>query len=228
MRKVKAIEVHPDKVVIVQLDGIKFEYPVRDVRRLVTCPSELLPPHSVILRGGIMFMAEELKFRGTVWVEVEEKGTGCIRYERPQFEAAAKLLEEAARRLKEASELLSRAEVQQLVAFYEQHRGCSEEYTWVKNPAGVKYYYWYLKCPNKPVSSIYLGPEGSPRIEWYRRVKGAARAVAKAVEVLREGRPQRLLYAAELLEEAARALRGEVEQPKEAAASNQPQQPQPT
>ena len=98
----------------------------------------------------------------------------------------------------------------------------------VKNPAGTKYYYWYLKCPNKPISSIYLGPEGSGKVEWYRRVKGVARSVAKAVEVLREGRPQRLLYAAELLEEAARALRGEVEQPKEAAASNQPQQPQPT
>ncbi len=226
MKRVKAIEVHPDKIVIVQLDGVRFEHPVRDVRRLVTCPSEVLPPHSVILRGGIGFMAEELKFRGTVWIEVEEKGTGCIRYERPQFEAAAKLLEEAARKLREVSELLSRAEVQQLVAFYEQHRGCSEEYTWVKNPAGTKYYYWYLKCPDKPVSSIYLGPEGSSKIEWYRRVKGAARAAAKAVEVLREGRAYRLQYAAELLEEAAAKLLGREEAPKEApeeaATSNQP------
>jgi len=70
-----------------------------------------------------------------------------------------------------------------LAELYAQFKGCTEEYTYVYNKQRKQYYYWYLKCPGKNPSSIYLG---SSR-EGYNIIKNAARIVAEfvvAVETL--------------------------------------------
>jgi hypothetical protein len=47
--------------------------------------------------------------------------------------------------------------LRRLVEEYEKLKGCFEEETWVRNKIGKEYYYWYIKCPDGPVKSIYLG-----------------------------------------------------------------------
>jgi hypothetical protein len=174
-QRVKRIEVHPNKVYVIDKNGDKIEFNVTDVRRLATCPSHKGQTHALVVRGGVLYEAEELSFKGVVWVEREEKETGCVVYERPKFESAAKLLLELSRKLKEVSELLTRAEIVQLVEFYEQHKRCSTEYTWVLNPIGKKYWYWYLKCPSGYIKSIYLGKNPG----FYEARMAAARAVTE-------------------------------------------------
>jgi hypothetical protein len=197
--RVKRIEVHPNKIHITTRDGGKVEFNVTDVRRLATCPSHKGQTHALVVRGGVLYEAEELSFKGTVWVEKEEKETGCVVYERPRFESAAKLLLELSRKLREVSELLTRAEIVQLVEFYEQHKRCSTEYTWVLNQVGAKYYYWYLKCPSGMIKSIYLGK--SPG--FYEARMAAARAVIEAHGKLAK---LDLRGLAEELEDAAKKL----------------------
>jgi hypothetical protein len=92
------------------------------------------------------------------------------------FEEAVKLLVEASRKLREALALLRGREVAQLIAFYNQYRGCSLEYTWARNPKGKRYWYWYLKCPDAPVKSHYLGRDPEP----FKATLEAARTVAEA------------------------------------------------
>lgn len=50
----------------------------------------------------------------------------------------------------------------QLAELYENLKNCSEEYTFVYNKQGKKYYYYYLKCKSGGKKSIYIGksPEG--------------------------------------------------------------------
>jgi hypothetical protein len=198
-QRVKRIEVHPNKVYVIDKNGDKIEFNVTDVRRLATCPSHKGQTHALVVRGGVLYEAEELSFKGVVWVEREEKETGCVVYERPRFESAAKLLLELAKRLREVSELLSRAEIAELIAFYEQHKRCSTEYTWVLNQVGAKYYYWYLKCPSGMIKSIYLGK--SPG--FYEARMAAARAVIEAHSKLAK---LDLRDVAEELEDAAKKL----------------------
>ena len=179
--KAKRIEVHPGKVVVLRKDGGSVEYRLVDVRRLVTCKGsggELF--HALVVRGGLMYRAEELSFKGVACIERPQPETDCIAYESPGFEVASKLLLEASKKLREALELLERPEVQSLVEFYNQYRGCSPEYTWVKNPAGTKYYYWYLKCPDKAIKSIYMGKN----IGVFKAKLEAARVVAEATKRL--------------------------------------------
>jgi len=184
--RVKRIEVHEGKVRVLKLDGGWVEHSLGEVRRLATCRShtgELT--HALVVRGGMLYRARELQFKGATWVERQEPETGCIVYEGPSFEAASKLLQEASRKLREALELLSRPEVAQLVDYYNQYRGCSPEYTWVKNPAGTKYWYWYLKCPDRFIKSIYMGKSLGPfntRLEVARIVADAAKRLIPALE----------------------------------------------
>jgi hypothetical protein len=196
--RVKRIEVHEGKIKIFKMDGGWVEHSLGDVRRLATCRAhtgELT--HALVVKGGLLYRAQELSFKGATWVEREEPETGCIVYEGPSFESAAKTLEEASRKLREVLELLSKPEVASLVEFYNQYRGCSPEYTWVKNPAGTKYWYWYLKCPDKAIKSIYMGKS----IELYNARLEAARAVAEATKHL-----ETLEAIAGELEAAARKL----------------------
>jgi hypothetical protein len=182
----KRIEVHEGKVRVLRKDGSHVEYRLMDVRRLVTCRGsggELF--HALVVRGGLAYKAQELSFKGVAWIERPEPGTDCVVYESPGFEAASKLLLEAARKVREALEILSRPEIQSLVEFYNQYRGCSPEYTWVKNPAGTKYWYWYLKCPDKAIKSIYMGKSlgaFNTRLEAARTVAEATKRLIPALE----------------------------------------------
>jgi hypothetical protein len=174
--RVKRIEIQEDKIRVLKLDGGYLEYRLEEVRRLATCESPGVGlTHALVVRGGMLYRAQELQFKGATWVERVEPETNCIVYEGPRFESAAKLIAEASKKLKEALELLSRPEVQSLVDFYNQYRGCSPEYTWVKNPAGTKYWYWYLKCPDKVIKSIYMGKS----LGFYEVRLEAARIVAE-------------------------------------------------
>jgi hypothetical protein len=213
--KAKRIEVHPGKVVVLRKDGGSVEYRLVDVRRLVTCRGsggELF--HALVVRGGLMYRAEELSFKGVAWIERLEPGTDCVAYESPGFEVASKLLLEASKKVREALELLESPEVQSLVEFYNQYRGCSPEYTWVKNPAGTKYYYWYLKCPDKVIKSIYMGKN----IGEFKLKLEVARAVAEATKRLI---PALEGIAGELEQAAQRLTLGELaEAPKAEAQSS--------
>jgi hypothetical protein len=184
--RVKRIEVHEGKVRVLRVDGGWVEYSLGDVRRLVTCDSPGVGlTHALLVRGGLLYRAQELQFKGVTWIERVESETGCVVYEGPGFEVASRLLIEASRRLREALELLSRPEVAQLVEYYNQYRGCSPEYTWVRNPAGVKYWYWYLKCPDRFIKSIYMGKSIGPykaRLEAARVVADATRRLIPALE----------------------------------------------
>jgi hypothetical protein len=183
--RVKRIEVREGKVRVLKMDGGWVEYSLVEVRRLATCKShtgELT--HALVVKGGLLYVAKELSFK-TTWIEREEPETGCVVYEGPSFESAARLLAEASRKLREAVELLSRPEVQSLVEFYNQYRGCSPEYTWVKNPAGTKYWYWYLKCPDRFIKSIYMGKSiggFKSKLEAARVVADIARRLVPALE----------------------------------------------
>jgi DNA mismatch repair ATPase MutS len=50
----------------------------------------------------------------------------------------------------------------ELADLYENLKNCTEEYTWVLNKQGKRYYYYYLKCKTGDKRSIYIGktPEG--------------------------------------------------------------------
>jgi hypothetical protein len=165
--------VYPDKVEL-HKEGVVSQVKVTDVNYIKYCPEASGEAKYIVRYLDLAMYAKEVEFRETSWIErVEEE---CIVYKRPPIEAAAKIIAEAAKKLREVSELLSRTEIWQLIEYYEQHKGCSETYTWVANKTGTKYWYWYLKCPNKTPSSIYLGksPEG------YRARIDAARVVAEA------------------------------------------------
>jgi hypothetical protein len=92
----------------------------------------------------------------------------------------AGLLLELSGHLLAVHEILSRPEIRQLASYRERHRRCSEAYTWVRNKAGSRYWYWYLKCPQRKPSSVYLG--SSP--EAHRALAEAAGAVARARRAL--------------------------------------------
>jgi len=73
--RVKRIEVHEGKVRVLKLDGGWVEYSLSEVRRLATCRShagELT--HALVVRGGMLYRAQELSFKGATWVEREEPG----------------------------------------------------------------------------------------------------------------------------------------------------------
>jgi hypothetical protein len=92
----------------------------------------------------------------------------------------AGLLLELSGHLLAVHEILSRPEIRQLASYRERHRRCSEAYTWVRNKAGSRYWYWYLKCPQRRPSSVYLG--SSP--EAHRALAEAAGAVARVRRAL--------------------------------------------
>jgi hypothetical protein len=211
--RVKRIEVHEGRVRVLKLDGGWVEHSLSEVRRLATCRAhtgELV--HALVVKGGLLYRAQELSFK-TTWIERQEPETGCIVYEGPSFEAASKLLLEASRKLREALELLSRPEVQSLVDYYNQYRGCSPEYTWVKNPAGTKYWYWYLKCPDRFIKSIYMGKSLGPfntRLEAARVVADAAKRLLPALESI----------AGELEAAAQKLVAGELAEASEAGSQS--------
>jgi hypothetical protein len=146
----------------------------------------------------------------------------------------AGLLQELSGHLLAVQEILSRPEIQRLTAYRERHRGCREAYTWVRNRAGSKYWYWYLKCPRRRPSSVYLG--ASP--EAHRALVEAAGALARVQRALAKldlgGLAGRLAEAAEKLEKLEEAAPGGHEEPapgREAAASKPdttPAQPAPS
>jgi nucleotidyltransferase/DNA polymerase involved in DNA repair len=88
-----------------------------------------------------------------------------------------------------------------LAELYEDLKNCSEEYTWVLNKAGKRYYYYYLKCKGKNPRSIYVGktPEGYNQIRRaaslahqlktkIEAVAAALRELERAVEEIRENK----------------------------------------
>jgi hypothetical protein len=123
----------------------------------------------------------------------------------------ARLLLELSGHLLAVQEILSRPEIQRLADYYGRHRGCSEAYTWVENRAGSRYWYWYLKCPQKKPSSVYLG--SSP--EAHRALMEAARAVARVQHALAGLNLGEL--ASQLAEAAKRLEKLEATAPAEAA-----------
>jgi hypothetical protein len=166
------VVVYPGKVEV-HKEGMEVGYlKLSDVEWIKFCPDNEFK-HIIRVKGVGVVYVKELEFKGVSWIEKIEEG--CIRYERPQFDAAARIATQVAARLRDIAILLSRTEVYQAVEYYEQHKGCSEVNTWVTNKVGTKYWYWYLKCPHKTPSSIYLGknPEG------HRKRMKLARALAE-------------------------------------------------
>lgn len=81
----------------------------------------------------------------------------------------------------------------------ERFSGCTEEYTYVYNSQRKAYHYWYIKCPGKKPSSIYLGKSGGglqaiknagkASEEYTRALHAAIRAVEemkRALEVVKK------------------------------------------
>jgi hypothetical protein len=130
----------------------------------------------------------------------------------------AGLLLELSEHLLAVQEILSRPELQWLTAYREKHKGCSEAYTWVENRAGSRYWYWYLKCPRRRPSSVYLG--ASP--EAHRALMEAARAVARVQRALAGLNLGEL--AGQLAEAARRLERLEATAPAEEASREEPRQ----
>ncbi len=158
------------------------------------------------------------------WTGVASEGQGGV----------AGLLAELSGHLLAVQEILSRPEIQRLAAYRERHRGCGEAYTWVRNRSGSRYWYWYLKCPGRRPSSVYLG--SSP--EAHRALMEAAGILARARRALAKlslgELAAQLAEAArklEKLEAAAPGGHGEPAPGREAAASEpnttpaQPPQP---
>jgi hypothetical protein len=60
------------------------------------------------------------------------------------------------------TKLIRESGLLELADLYENLKNCVEEYTYVYNKAGKKYYYYYLKCKSGGKKSIYIGksPEG--------------------------------------------------------------------
>jgi len=146
----------------------------------------------------------------------------------------AGLLLELSKHLLAVQELLSRPEIQGLAAYRERLRGCGEAYTWVRNRAGSKYWYWYLKCPRRRPTSVYLG--ASP--EAHRALMEASKAVSRVQRALAKldlgGLAGQLAEAARKLEKLEEAAPGGREEPapgREAATSKPgatPAQPAPS
>jgi hypothetical protein len=80
----------------------------------------------------------------------------------------------------------------QLAELYENLKNCVEEYTWVLNKQGKRYYYYYLKCKGKETKSIYIGktPEGYNQFrkaaQLAHELKTAAQAVLAAIRQLED------------------------------------------
>jgi hypothetical protein len=80
----------------------------------------------------------------------------------------------------------------QLAELYENLKNCTEEYTWVLNKAGKRYYYYYLKCKGREQSSIYIGktPEGYNQLRKAAflayQLKTRAEALVAAIRELEE------------------------------------------
>ena len=77
----------------------------------------------------------------------------------------------------------------QLAELYENLKNCAEEYTWVLNKAGKRYYYYYLKCKTGDKRSIYVGktPEGYNQFRRAAQLASQLKAKLEAVaEALRE------------------------------------------
>jgi prefoldin subunit 5 len=83
--------------------------------------------------------------------------------------------EEALRDVYKASTLIHH--IQHLA---EKFSGCTEEYTYVYNSQRKAYHYWYIKCPGKKPSSIYLGKSGGG----LQAVKNAGRASEEYTKAL--------------------------------------------
>jgi DNA mismatch repair ATPase MutS len=60
------------------------------------------------------------------------------------------------------TKLIRESGLLELADLYENLKNCTEEYTWVLNKQGKRYYYYYLKCKTGDKRSIYIGktPEG--------------------------------------------------------------------
>lgn len=91
------------------------------------------------------------------------------------LESRLRDIEEALRDVYRASAIIHH--IQQLA---ERFSGCTEEYTYVYNSQRKAYYYWYIKCPGKKPSSIYLGKSGGG----LRAVKSAGRASEEYIRAL--------------------------------------------
>jgi hypothetical protein len=91
------------------------------------------------------------------------------------LESRLRDVEETLRDVYRASALIHH--VQQLA---ERFSGCTEEYTYVYNSQRKAYYYWYIKCPDKKPSSIYLGKSGGG----LRAIKNAGRAAEEYIKAL--------------------------------------------
>jgi hypothetical protein len=126
----------------------------------------------------------------------------------------AGLLLELSGHLLAIQEILSRPEVQSLAAYRERHRGCSEAYTWVENRSGSRYWYWYLKCPRRRPTSVYLG--ASP--ETHRTLMEAAETVVRVQRALANLNLGEL--AGQLAEAARKLERLEATTPTEATQHN--------
>jgi prefoldin subunit 5 len=80
----------------------------------------------------------------------------------------------------------------ELAELYENLKNCSEEYTWVLNKQGKRYYYYYLKCKTGDKRSIYIGktPEGYNQFrkaaQLAFQLKSKIEAVAAAMRELEE------------------------------------------
>jgi hypothetical protein len=80
----------------------------------------------------------------------------------------------------------------ELAELYENLKNCSEEYTWVLNKQGKRYYYYYLKCKSGDKRSIYIGktPEGYNQFrkaaQLAFQLKSKIEAVAAAMRELEE------------------------------------------
>jgi hypothetical protein len=80
----------------------------------------------------------------------------------------------------------------ELADLYENLKNCSEEYTWVLNKQGKRYYYYYLKCKTGDKRSIYIGktPEGYNQFRKAAQLafelKSKIEAVAAAMRELEE------------------------------------------
>jgi hypothetical protein len=90
------------------------------------------------------------------------------------------------------TKLLRESGLLELAELYDNLKNCTEEYTWVLNKAGKRYYYYYLKCKGKETKSIYIGksPEGYNQLrkaaQLAFQLKTRLEAVAAAMRELEE------------------------------------------
>jgi len=115
---------------------------------------------------------------------------------------AVKTIEEKIKMIKELLREIHRASaiIHHLKTLADKYSGCTEEYTYVYNKMGKQYHYWYLKCPDKNPSSIYLGTSGGKikaikragksADEFIQRLHEAMRAVEEMSKILEELKTQ--------------------------------------